>query len=84
MQKRIMKIAVIADDKLKEEWLQQGLADGVQVEWLQEVMAIPGTDCYIDLLFDATQKRIAALNQLQPAFVIVNSVTTVLTHQRGN
>ncbi len=78
-----MRIAVITDDTLKEEWLAQGLADGVQVEWLGEVTAIPGIECYIDLLFDNSRQRIDRLNQLQPAFVIVNSVASVLADLPG-
>ncbi len=78
-----MRLAVITDDTLKEEWLAQGLAAGVQVEWLNQVMAVPGADCYIDLLFDGTKNRIAALQQFQPALVIVNSVTSTLGELPG-
>jgi 3-hydroxybutyryl-CoA dehydrogenase len=78
-----MRIAVIADDMLKEECLSQGLVTGIQVEWINQVIAVPGTDCYIDLLFDSTPERIAGLAQLQPAFVIVNSVSTTLADLPG-
>jgi 3-hydroxybutyryl-CoA dehydrogenase len=78
-----MRIAVIADDILKEEWLAQGLAPGVHMEWLREIMASPGIDCYIDLLFDDSPERITALDRLGPAIVIVNSVTLTLAELPG-
>ena len=58
-----MKIAVITNEALKEEWLAQGLANDVQVEWLTEIMAVPGIDCYIDLAFKTDTGRIAELNK---------------------
>ena len=73
-----MKIAVVANEMLKEELLTQGLATDAPVEWLSEIKAIPGADCYIDLLFSAGPERIGALQQLQPAVIIVNAVTNTL------
>src|SRR5882724_1074613 len=45
----IMKIAVIADDKLREELSAQGLSKEEEVEWLKEIAASANTDIYIDL-----------------------------------
>ena len=73
-----MKIAVIADEQAKEELLAQGLATGTAVEWLAEPMAVPGAECYIDLLFLPEQERINKLFALQPALLIVNSTTATL------
>jgi 3-hydroxybutyryl-CoA dehydrogenase len=70
-----MKMVVIANDTLKKEMLEQGLSNDVQVEWMNELTAVPGTDCYIDLLFTYNAERIETLKQLQPAIIIVNSVT---------
>lgn len=70
-----MKIAVITNTELKEELLAQGLSNDVQVEWLTEVTPVPDADCYIDLLFKVEEQRIDKLINLQPALVIVNSVT---------
>jgi len=69
-----MKIAVIADERGKEELLAQGLATGTQVEWLSEPTPVPGADSYIDLLFSPGQERIQQLNALQPALLMVNVV----------
>ncbi|MBL0131100.1 MAG: 3-hydroxyacyl-CoA dehydrogenase [Chitinophagaceae bacterium] len=70
-----MKIAVVTNTELKEELLAQGLSNDVQVEWLTEVTPVPDADCYIDLLFKVEEQRIDKLINLQPALVIVNSVT---------
>lgn len=79
-----MKMVVIADDALKEEMLEQGLVNGVQVEWMHELTAVPGTDCYIDLLFTYSPERIETLKQLQPAIIIVNSVINTADKLPGN
>lgn len=73
-----MKIVVITNDDLKEELLTQGLTDNVQVEWQQEINTVQGADGYIDLLFSSSDERIAKLKTLQPATIIVNSVTHTL------
>ena len=73
-----MLIAVIANDLLKEEMLAQGLVAGVQVHWLNEIKAIPGADCYIDLLYTPTTERTDLLKRLEPAIIIVNTVTNTL------
>lgn len=73
-----MKIAVITNNELKEELLLQGLENDVQVEWLTEITPVPGVDGYIDLLFKMEEQRIGKLTKLQPALVIVNSVTGTL------
>jgi 3-hydroxybutyryl-CoA dehydrogenase len=72
--KTIMKIAVITEDALKEEWMSHGMQDSVQVEWLSEPKAVENADCYIDLLFHPGTERINKLKELQPALIIVNSV----------
>ena len=69
-----MKIAIITNDALKDEWMSQGMQDTVQVEWLSEPRTIENTDCYIDLLFYPDTERINKLQELQPALIIVNSV----------
>ena len=73
-----MKIAIITDDALKEEWMSQGMKETVLVEWLSEPIAVEGADCYIDLLFQPGAERINKLQKLQPAIIIVNSVIATL------
>jgi 3-hydroxybutyryl-CoA dehydrogenase len=79
-----MKIAVITNDLLKEEWLFQGRQEAVLIEWLSEPIFVEDADCYIDLLFQPTAERINKLKQLQPAVIIVNSVMTTLNNLPEN
>ena len=73
-----MKIAVITNDTLREEWLAQGMQDAAGTEWLAEPIAVENADCYIDLLFQPETERINKLQKLQPAIIIVNSVLATL------
>ncbi len=75
-----MKIAVITNDALKEEWLAQGIPDAAGSEWLTEPIAVENADCYIDLLFQPDAERINKLQKLQPALIIVNSVLATLNN----
>ncbi len=78
-----MKIAVVADSTGKEELLAQGLATGMEVEWLTAPAPVPEAEAYIDLLFRPEQERIDQLNTLQPAFLIVNSVAAPLNELKN-
>jgi 3-hydroxybutyryl-CoA dehydrogenase len=73
-----MKIAIITNDALKEEWMARGMQEAVLVEWLSEPIAVEDADCYIDLLFQPTAERINKLKKLQPAIIIVNSLIVTL------
>ena len=79
-----MKIAIITDDALKDEWMSQGMQEAVRIEWLFEPIAVEDADCYIDLLFQPSAERINKLKKLsagsggQPALIIVNSVIATL------
>jgi 3-hydroxybutyryl-CoA dehydrogenase len=79
-----MKIVVISDGGLKQEWLEQGMKDSVRVEWLFEPEPVKGAECYIDLLFQPGAERIKKLQTLQPAIVIVNSVIATLNNLPEN
>jgi 3-hydroxybutyryl-CoA dehydrogenase len=79
-----MKIAVITNEALKEEWLAQGRQETVLIEWLSEPKAVEDADCYIDLLFQPTAERINKLQKLQPALIIVNSVMATLNNLSEN
>jgi len=72
-----MRVVVIANQFQKEELLAQGLKDDVDVHWQEEIKSVPATDCYIDLLFTASEKRIELLQQLRPALVVVNNVVAI-------
>ncbi len=73
-----MKIAVITDEKMKEELLAGGLKDDLQVEWLKEPYPVGGADGYFDLLYDADDERIAKLTQVQAVPVFINAVDITL------
>ena len=73
-----MKIAVISDDQLKEEWLAQGMQETLLIEWLSEPKPVEDAEIYIDLLFQPTAERINKLQRLQSALIIVNSVIATL------
>ena len=73
-----MKVAIITDDALKEEWISRGMQENIKAEWLSEPIAIEGADCYIDLLFQPDSERINKLQKLEPAIIIVNSVIATL------
>ena len=73
-----MKIAVISNDALKEEWMTQGILEAVAIEWITEPNIVDGADCYIDLLFNFDESRINKLKKLQPALIIVNSINVTL------
>lgn len=79
-----MKIAIIANDALKEELLTEALPDDLSVEYQPEPVFTEGADCYIDLLFEPTEDKKDKLKQLQPALIIVNAVTTTLVELPGN
>ena len=79
-----MKIAIITDDALKEEWMFQGMQEAVWIEWLSEPIAVEDADCYIDLLFYPDAERINKLKKLQPAIIIVNSVMATLNNLPEN
>jgi len=73
-----MKIAVITNEALKEEWLAQGSQETAGIAWLTEPIAVEDADCYLDLLFQPDKERINKLRKLQPAMIIVNSVMMTL------
>lgn len=73
-----MKIAVITDERMKEELLAGGLQEDVQVEWLKEPYPVGGADGYFDLLFDTDDERTAKLKQVQAVPVFINAVDSTL------
>lgn len=79
-----MKVAVITDDRMKEELLAQGIQEGVEVAWLTEPVVVDGAAAYIDLLFTGDANRIAKLEQLQTGTVIINYVAGTLNDLPGN
>ena len=73
-----MRIAVLANDVLREEMMAQGLADDTDVEWLTEIPVSSAADTCIDLLFNDSEERIDELKKTGCPLIIVNSLTLTL------
>lgn len=73
-----MQVIVVASESLKEEMIAQGLQEGTVIEWASSIPASTEAGCCIDLLFEYSPERVAALKRLQPAIIIVNSVPITL------
>lgn len=77
----MMRVAVITNDTLKDEWMAQGMQDGISVSWLTQPGQVPDTECYIDLLFRPERSRIDELTKLsagadgQPSIILINDVS---------
>jgi len=76
-----MRLAVLADEILKEELLSNGITGEVDIIWIDDVDEFTYREnaygC-IDLLFDNTKERIELLKKLSSQPVIVNSVIDTL------
>lgn len=76
-----MRIAVLADDLLKSEFLLKGIPDDVEVLWadtLKVLNSVSDIDVYFDLLFDIEQERINHLKKLDDKPVFINAVNYTL------
>jgi 3-hydroxybutyryl-CoA dehydrogenase len=74
-----MKLAVITNNILQEEFLAKGIPAGIETEFIKQVNDIPAdTDIVFDLLFENTDERIKRLKTFLPSLVLINSVTTRL------
>jgi len=73
-----MIIAAITEKNTKQQLMT--FFPGQNIDWriTPKVEAIPGAAAYIDLDFINEESRCAALNQLRPALIIVNAVTTTI------
>jgi 3-hydroxybutyryl-CoA dehydrogenase len=78
-----MVIAVLADDRLKEEWLARPNASA-EIIWADSMrsLTIIEADAFVDLQFSMDKERIAKLKSLLPKPVIVNSVIHTVTDMR--
>ncbi|NML19685.1 hypothetical protein HHL16_02315 [Pseudoflavitalea sp. G-6-1-2] len=71
-----MTIAILADDTLKQEWLQHQFPEGIETIWVDSVSSLRmiDADLYVDLLFRNDAERNEQLARLLPKPVIVNAV----------
>jgi 3-hydroxybutyryl-CoA dehydrogenase len=74
-----MKLAVITNEELKEEFLSKKIENSANVCIVNNPQNIPA-DTYIvfDLLFEHNSKRISLLKQFLPRPVFINAVTDTL------
>lgn len=76
-----MKLAVVANDKLKAELLATGPQEEVEFTWLTsvgELMNHRDADGVINLLFENNAEEIKLLNEFLPKPVIINSILITL------
>lgn len=76
-----MQVVVLADTGLKEELLEQGLNEQLELKWLTDIEELKESAkaaACIDLLFEPAPKRIELLKEMLPRPVLVNSVVTTL------
>jgi 3-hydroxybutyryl-CoA dehydrogenase len=71
-----MKIVVCTNDELKEEFLAQGVKEGLVIDWVTSVNEFSqhtDADAYFDLLFDYTPARIQQIKALSNKPVFINA-----------
>lgn len=71
-----MTIAILADDTLKNEWLQHQFPEDITFIWVDSMSSLTmvDADAYIDLLFRNDPERNQHLAKLLPKPVLVNAV----------
>lgn len=71
-----MTIAILADDVLKEEWLEKEAPEEVEFIWADSVSSLMmiEADAYFDLLFNADPERIQRLKPVNGKPLFVNAV----------
>ncbi|MBL7733528.1 MAG: hypothetical protein JNM88_20330 [Chitinophagaceae bacterium] len=69
-----MRIAVVADEASRSEWLSPGVQENAEIVWLDEPACPDNTFACIDLLFPQFPERAAEWAKFSPPLVIVNDV----------
>lgn len=69
-----MRIAVIANEDLRTEFLARGLQEGLDIEWMSVPDVTGSFDACIDLLFDPSPLHISALSQIKTDLYLLNDV----------
>ena len=73
-----MNMAVICDDRQKEELVAAGILPGTGISWQEKPVFVENTEVYIDLLFSFSVERIGQLKNLPGSFIVVNAVVNTL------
>ena len=76
-----MRLAVLANDELKEEFLACGINDTCKIEWLNAANELSRTkaDAVFDLLFEINSYDVSHLERVSDKPVFVNSVGKTIT-----
>src|SRR5918993_513342 len=77
-----MRIAVLADDQIKSEFLLKGIPDNVEIIWadtLKVLNSVSDIDVYFDLLFNMERERINHMKKLDDKPVFINAVNNTLS-----
>ncbi len=76
-----MRLAVLSDESLKNEFLQKNIPSTVEIIWAEErdVFIKIDADAYMDLLFKKEPLRILLLKTLLPKPVFINAVTQTIS-----
>lgn len=75
-----MRLAIVANEQLKEEFLATGIAADCTIDWMDAAAELsPGADLVIDLLFEQNGYDVSYLKSSLPKPVIVNSVNKTIT-----
>ena len=71
-----MTIAVLADERLKKEWLNKGMSETVEILWCGSVKTLVATvaDAYFDLLYTLDSERNRQLKMRSGYPFFINSV----------
>ena len=76
-----MRICILAENILKDEFLEKGIPGNVDIIWadtLKVLISISDVDVYFDLLFERDNDRIERLNRIKGKTVFINSVNNTL------
>jgi 3-hydroxybutyryl-CoA dehydrogenase len=71
---RIMRVAVVANDLLKTEWLARGNGKGIEWIWLDAPAPVTGASACIDLLYTGEPGRLQAWQYEPGTLVLINDV----------
>ena len=76
-----MRLAVLANEQLKEELLSTGISDSCKIEWInssKEFLSNTDADAVIDLLFEQNDYEVSHLIALVNKPVFVNSMNRTI------
>jgi len=76
-----MKLAVVANDELKEELLSGGINDEYEIVWIRsssELSSYRDANAVIDLLFEQNGYDVTHLRSFLPRIVLINSINRTI------